>query len=346
MQDPIETAELLAFSRVVDAKSLSRAAAELGVPRATISRRLARLEERLGTRLLRRTTRRQSLTEAGEAFYRHARIVLDAVGNAEASVRQLDDAVRGELRISVPPILTHGFHTMLCDFAARYPEVRLQVHFSTRHVDLQRDGYDIALRAGEIEPGLIARTLARMALVAVASPSYLEKHGSPRHVKDLKNHRCLLGFARGELPQTHWPLKRGGKLQVEGNLVSNEITLLAEAAVQGLGITLLPMLFVGPLIQSGQLVHVLPGVIEADARVALVYLDREYIPPHLKAFIEALSVWGRRELATGEAALQQMTNQPPPASRPPRAALDARAQPLERAPPSKRNQRNQRSKRS
>jgi DNA-binding transcriptional LysR family regulator len=339
MQDPIETAELLAFSRVVDAKSLSRAAAELGVPRATIGRRLARLEERLGARLLRRTTRRQSLTEAGEAFYRHARIVLDAVNNAEASVRQVDDVVRGDLRISVPPILTHGFHVMLCDFAARHPAVRLQVHFSTRHVDLQRDGYDIALRAGEIEPGLIARTLARMPLVAVASPSYLEKHGSPRHVKDLKNHRCLLGFARGELPQTHWPLKKGGKLQVEGNLVSNEITLLAEAAGQGLGIALLPMLFVGPLIQCGQLVHVLPGVIEADSRVALVYLDREYVPPHLKAFVEALSVWARRELATGEAAAQQMTNLRLPASAAPRESSKALSPPRKRAAPRKRSKR-------
>ena len=339
MQDPIETAELMAFSRVVDAKSLSRAAAELGVPRATISRRLARLEERLGARLLRRTTRKQSLTEAGEVFYRHARIVLDAVGHAEASVRRVDNVVRGDLRISVPPILTQGFYTMICEFASRYPEVRLQVHFSTRHVDLQRDGYDIALRAGEIEPGLIARTLARTLLIAVASPAYLEKHGLPRLVKDLKTHRCLLGFARGELPQTHWPLKKGGKLQVEGNLVSNEITLLGDAAVQGLGIALLPTFLVGPMIERGELVHVLPGTVEAEARVALVYLDREYVPPHLKAFVEAISVWGRRELATGEAASQQMANVRRSMSPAPRASPKARSQPAKPGPASKRSKR-------
>src|SRR5512134_3746345 len=106
MVDPVETTELLAFSRTIEARSLSRAAAELGVPRATISRRLARLEERLGARLLRRTTRSLALTDAGEALLRHARIVLDAVQHAEASVRRIDDVVRGDLRVSVPMILS------------------------------------------------------------------------------------------------------------------------------------------------------------------------------------------------------------------------------------------------
>src|SRR5262245_37870251 len=140
MTEPLETAELLAFSKAVDARSLSRAASELGVPRATLSRRLARLERRIGARLLRRSTRSLLLTDAGEALYRHARIVLDAVEQAEASVRQTDQAVRGDLRVSVPP-MDGGLHEMLCAFAERYPEVRLQVHFSTQLVDLRRDGY-------------------------------------------------------------------------------------------------------------------------------------------------------------------------------------------------------------
>src|SRR5688572_19138888 len=121
MADPVETAELLAFAKAVEAHSLSRAAAELAIPRATLSRRLARLEERLGARLLRRTTRSLVLTDAGENLYRHARIVLDAVQSAEASVRQVDDAVRGDLRVSVPPIVTDSFYAMLCAFKERYP---------------------------------------------------------------------------------------------------------------------------------------------------------------------------------------------------------------------------------
>src|ERR1043165_4186289 len=143
MTEPLETAELLAFSRAVEARSLSRAASELGVPRATLSRRLARLERRLGTRLLRRSTRSLLLTDAGEALYRHARIVLDAVEHAEASVRRTDQAARGDLRVSVPPMHNPSFYAMLCDFAARYPEVRLHVQASSHVVDLRRDGYDV-----------------------------------------------------------------------------------------------------------------------------------------------------------------------------------------------------------
>src|SRR5215475_15831131 len=140
MAETLETAELLAFASAVETASLSAAARSLGVPRATIGRRLARLEERLRTRLLRRTTRSLALTDAGEALYRHARIVLDAVHQAEASVRRTDDAIRGDLRISVPHIMQPSFFGMLCDFAKAHPEVRMQVHFSTRHVDLRRDG--------------------------------------------------------------------------------------------------------------------------------------------------------------------------------------------------------------
>src|SRR3954471_10945616 len=134
MTDPLETAELLAFSKTVDAKSLSRAAIELGVPRATVSRRLARLEERLGVRLLRRTTRSLVLTDPGAALYRHARIVLDAVTHAETSVRRQDDVIRGDLRVSVPPMTDQRLFPMICAFAERHPEVRMQVQSSTELV--------------------------------------------------------------------------------------------------------------------------------------------------------------------------------------------------------------------
>jgi DNA-binding transcriptional LysR family regulator len=297
MDDPVETSELLAFSKTVEAKSVSRAAIELGVPRATISRRLARLEERLGARLLHRTTRSLALTDAGEALYGHARIVLDAVNHAEASVRRTDDAVRGDLRVSVPPIMNLGFYAMICDFAKRYPEVRLHINFSTQHVDLRSGGYDVALRASsDLEPGLIARTLWRAPVVAVASPTYLAERGTPRSPRELRNHRCLMSFARGEFPQTHWPFADGGKVQVEGAFYSNEITLLCEAALRGLGIAFLPMLLVSELIESGVLVHVLPGVIEADSRVAAVYLEREFVPPQVRAFVDVVAAWAAQDL--------------------------------------------------
>jgi len=289
--DPVENSELLAFARTVEAKSLSRAAAELGVPRATIGRRLARLEERLGTRLLRRTTRSLALTDAGEAFYRHARIVLDAVAQAEASVRGADNVMRGDLRVSVPPILAPSFLEMITSFAKTHPDVRVQVDFSTRLVDLRKDGYDVALRASrEIPSGLVARTIGRHTLVAVASPEYLASKGTPRTVKDLRKHRCLTGFARGELPQSTWPAGRG-VVHVDGSFSSNELRLLHVAAVRGLGIALLPKFMILDLLESGALVHVLPGIVEIENRIAVVYPEREFLPPHVRAFVDTLVEW-------------------------------------------------------
>jgi DNA-binding transcriptional LysR family regulator len=291
MSHPMETAELAAFVKAVDCHSLSRAAAELGIPRATLSRRLARLEERLGARLLRRSTRSLALTDVGESFNRHARIVLDAVSNAEASVRQVDDAVRGDLRVSVPPMMQESFRGMLCTFAERYPEVRLSVHFSTRLVDLLRDGYDVALRASsELEPGLIARPISREPMLGVAAPTYLAARGTPRSLRELAQHRCLMGFARGELPQSHWG-SATGKLHVDGAFFSNELTLLRDAALRGLGIAYLPLMLVHEDLRSGALVQVLPGKLRAEAVLAVVYPERQFVPPAVRAFVDAVVEW-------------------------------------------------------
>jgi len=291
MSNPLETAELLAFARVVDAKSLSRAAAELGVPRATIGRRLARLEQRLGTRLLRRTTRSLALTDAGEVFYRQARIVLDAVAEAQESVRSTDEVMRGDLRVSIPPVSDEALLAMITAFAKEHPDVRLQVDASTRLVDLLREGYHLALRASiEIPPGLIARTIQRDKVIAVASPEYLAKHGTPRSVKDLRKHRCVTGFARGELPEGTWRIGRS-EVHVESAFSSNDIRLLLEAAVRGVGIALLPSFLVSDLLKTGALVQVLPGVVETASQVAVVYPEREYLPRHVRAFIDLLAQW-------------------------------------------------------
>jgi DNA-binding transcriptional LysR family regulator len=297
MTEPVETAELAAFAKVIETRSLSRAAAELGVPRATLSRRLGRLEERLGARLLRRSTRSLTPTDAGESLYRHARIVLDAVRNAEDSVRRVDDAVRGDLRVSVPPIVTPSFRTLLCGFAERYPEVRLQVHFSTRHVDLRRDGYDVAMRATtELEPGLIARPLSREPMLCVAAPSYLAQHAPLRRRQDLTRHRCLMGFTKGELPQAYWVFRGGSRLHLEGALFSNDLELLRDAAVRGLGIAYLPLMVLYPALENGSLVPILPDTLRGEALIAVVYAEREFVPPAVRAFVDAVVEWAPAEL--------------------------------------------------
>jgi DNA-binding transcriptional LysR family regulator len=294
MKDPLETAELLAFTRVVDAKSFSRAAAELGVPRATIGRRLSRLEERLGTRLLRRTTRSLAVTDAGELFYRQARIVLDAVAEAEACVRTSGGVMRGDLRVSLPPGNDDSLFELLLSFAAANPDVRMQVDASSRIVDLLREGYDVALRASTaIQPGLVARTIQRDKVIAVAAPDYLAKHGTPRTLKELRTHRCLTGFARGELPQSTWRVGRS-EVHVRSAFSSNDVQLLVAAAVRGLGIALLPRFLLGDLLETGALAQVLPDVVETESRVAVVYPERELLAPHVRAFIDQLAGWTPR----------------------------------------------------
>jgi DNA-binding transcriptional LysR family regulator len=298
MPDPVENAELLAFTRSVETKSLSRAAAELGVPRATIGRRLARLEERLGARLLRRTTRTMALTDAGAAFYEHARAVLDAVARAEASVRQSGAAVRGIVRVATPPMLDSTFNRFICDFARAYPQVQLHIDASARAVDLVREGYDVALRAGsEFEPGLVARTVARTSAVAVASPDYLQTHGVPKKARDLRAHKCLVGLTPAGQPRPHWPRAGGGKLSIEPALVANDITLLLDAALAGLGIALLPTLLVGAPLKTGELVRVLPKLVHAETRVAIVYQEKELMAPAVRVFIDGLIAWVPHALA-------------------------------------------------
>lgn len=312
MIDPVETSELLAFVKTVRASSLSGAAAELGVPRTTIGRRLAKLEERLGVRLLRRTTRRLALTDAGVRFFSHAEAVLDRVTVAEESVRADGDALQGTLRVSLPPMPSPSLNAMLTDFARQHPRVRLAVHFSARHVDLVKDGFDVAVRAGtSLEPGLLSRTLARDAMIAVASPAYLEARGTPKTARDLRDHACILGFRRGEHAQTHWPRVDGGQLQVDGAFSSNEVLLLRDAALAGLGIAMLPEHFVMPALVVGRLVRVLPELLGGETRVALVYVERALTSPVLRAFIEATTAWAKENLrAAGEHCDELVTRTP------------------------------------
>jgi DNA-binding transcriptional LysR family regulator len=189
-------------------------------------------------------------------------------------------------------MLDPSFNALVCDFARAYPEVQVHIDASARYVDLVREGYDVALRAGtELEPGLVARTLARTSAVAVAAPAYLATNGTPKTARDLRTHRCLVGFTPAGLRQTHWPKAGGGKISVEGSFVSNDITLLMDAAVRGLGIAVLPTLLVGVPLERGALVRVLPELIHAESRVSVVYQEKELLAPQVRAFIDVLVVW-------------------------------------------------------
>lgn len=287
-----ETSELIAFTKTVDAKSLSRAAAELGIPRATLSRRIAQLEKKLGTRLLLRTTRSLALTEPGAVFYKEAIIALEAIKQAEQSVSRSGDCLRGDLRVSLPPGMKKSFRTMLCEFIAQHPLLRVHVHTSSHHIDFRSGGFDVALRASsQMQPGLIARTLFRDPVIAVASPDYLSGRSVPVTLDDLSAHQCLMGFARGELPEMYWPLLSGERVKVDGAFFSDDISLLCEAAINNRGIALLPEELIGEHLQQGALVPVLRGIIGTEMQIAVVYPDRQFLLPQVRAFIEAVVSW-------------------------------------------------------
>lgn len=297
MDEMIETAELSAFARIVELGSLSRAAKELGVPRATIGRRLSRLEERLGARLIRRTTRMLVLTDEGRTLYEHARVALGAVRDAVLSVRRTDGAVRGRLRVSAPPIPGPSFHAFVSDFLERHPDVTIDIDFSAAIVRLGEGGYDLAIRASDaLDPGLVRRSIMESTLIAVGSPAYLARRGTPRTEKELAAHACILDYAGGELARREWPLRAGGTVRVDGPLATNDLHMIEDAARRGMGLALLPRSKVASALESGALVHVLPDVIGARVQVAVVYPERQFQRPVVRAFVDDVVAWGRREL--------------------------------------------------
>jgi DNA-binding transcriptional LysR family regulator len=298
----LETAELEVFATIVAKSSLSRAATELRMPRATLSRKLAALEQRLGVRLLQRTTRSLRLTDAGTEFLRHAELVLAAARAAEASLKRPTTKLSGPVRVSMPPMTSSALPELLAGFARQHPEVALELHVANRRVDLRREGYDAAIRAtGALEPGLVARTLSRVRLVGVASPAYLAAHGPPGSVKELSQHRILMGFDRDERAQTHW-IVAGRRLKLSGALFSNDPHLVLRFALRGLGIAYLPATLVATPLARGELVLVLPQALRLEGAISIVHAEKKLMPPQVRAFVDYVIARGPSALSATSAA--------------------------------------------
>ncbi|MGZ3454344.1 MAG: LysR family transcriptional regulator [Polyangiales bacterium] len=298
----LETEELLVFSRIVATQSLARAGKELRMPRATVSRRLAGLEAKLGVRLLRRTTRSMMLTDSGRELLRHAQAVVDAAIEAETSVRRRDDDIRGDVRLSVGPWAGNGLADVIAEFVVAHPSVRVLAHVSNRSVDFRRDEVDVAIRASaKLAPGLVARTLTRSSLVGVASPKYLASHGAPTSLRDLRSHRCLMGLDDGMKPRSHVPAK-GRKVPAKGVFHSDDPFVLLQLCLRGLGIAVLPSRLVSEHLARGELVPVLEGTLRVDGTISLVYAERKLMPPQLRAFIDWIVARAPLVLGTPEEA--------------------------------------------
>jgi len=285
----IDLNALVLFAKVVEKQSFVAAARALGVPKSTVSRKVAELEERLGARLLVRTTRAVRLTEAGRSYYdRATRIVADAE-EAEALVRDAGETPVGHLRLTTTMAFAErAIAPRMTEFHRRYPRVTVEILATDRRVDLVGEGFDLAIRAGTLDDSsLIARRLAPAGLMVVASPSYLAAHGTPTVIEDLRNHACLLlgtGIAGHQWPLTgpDGPLT----VAVTGPLVANDIGILYRACVGGLGIARLPRFLIAEDLAAGRLVPVLPEASPADAGVYLVYPGGRKVPGKVRVFLD------------------------------------------------------------
>lgn len=274
------------FVAVVDAGSFSAAARALGVPRETLSRQVAALEARLGVSLLHRTTRKLAPTVAGAELYTRAATIVGAAEAAVAAVRSVDGVPRGRLRISLPAGGNGAFTRLIGSFLAAWPEVELEVVATNRHVDLVAEGFDLALRAGTIrDPELVVRQLGRTSVMVVAAPTLLAARGAPLVPEDLAGFPCICGMGGGARPMAAWPLWAGGEVRVHGRFAADDVALLLDRALEGLGLALLPQLLVAPHLAAGRLVHVLPAV-GAATSIGVVFPARGQRDPKVRAFVD------------------------------------------------------------
>lgn len=285
-------ASMRVFTAVVDAGSFAGAADKLDLSRGMATRYVAQLEGHLGVRLLNRTTRKLSLTEAGNDYYERAAQVLNMVEEAQSSVAHDVSVPRGTLRVTS----SHAFGVRhlgwaITEYLQQYPGVQVDVTLNDRMVDLVEEGFDLGIRVAEkIDPGLVARKLTRARIVACASPGYLKKHGTPTLPEELVDHNCL-SYAYVSLPN-EWHFRRQGvqrKVLVSGDLRGNSGDILRNAAIEGLGVILQPTFLVYEALREKKLVRILPDWEADELTVFAVYPNRKFLPAKVRSFIDFLA---------------------------------------------------------
>lgn len=278
--------DALIFTRVVEFHSFTQAAQSLNMQKSTVSRRIALLEERLGVRLLNRTTRKLRLTEVGQAYYERCRQIMLDFAEAEQAVMQLQQEPSGLLRITAPIEFGQLFlGAVLGRFMRQYPQISAEVELTSRDVDPVEEGIDIAIQLGQPHDStLIARKLFENSRGLFASPEYLAVQGQPRTIAELAGHRAIL------MPQDssrYWPLL-GEQVPCHRVLSCNNITMAREATLAGAGIAGLPLLITGEAVRSGRLVTLFPEAHLPVGELYAVYPSRRFQAMKVKAFLDFL----------------------------------------------------------
>jgi DNA-binding transcriptional LysR family regulator len=288
----VELNEVSTFVKVVEAGGFTAAAEELDLPKSTISRRIARLEERLGVRLLERTTRKMRLTEAGQAYFDQVSGPIASLRSASSAAEEQQDVPRGLLKITAPVDLGHAFlGDLLVRFVKEYPDLHVQLELTGRVVDLIREGFDVALRAGQLQDSsLVARRLGGTDIGLYASPAYLAAHPAPKTPEQLRAHDFVLHngvIANGRLPLVG-PDGAETTIDVEGKLSGNDFTFVLRAIEAGGGIGVLPKFTARRSCSQSSLVQVLPAWSRPGGGLHLVYPSARFLPAKTKVFRDFL----------------------------------------------------------
>ena len=280
---------MLVFARVVQTGSFTTAAAQLGMPKSTVSRKVTELEERLKARLLNRTTRKLSLTDIGRTYFDYCARIAGEIDDAERAVSSLQDTPRGLLRVTAP--INFGFlGPIVSDFLKRYPEVRVELYSTARRVDLIEERFDVGIRAGALpDSTLIARALGTAAWFLVATPAYLKKRGRPRSPDDLKTHDCLLFSPEPTAPVLRLDSREQSlQLALSPRLLAGDMDTLRAAALAGLGIALMPAFECVDELRARQLERVLRDWTPPATPVHVVYPSTRHLSPKVKRFVDHL----------------------------------------------------------
>ena len=283
--------EMRTFVRVVEAGSISKAAEQIGMAKSGISRRLADLERRLGVKLINRTTRRSSLTEAGETYYRGAVRLLGDVAELDAAVADADTQLQGTLRLAVP--LSFGLRHLspaIDEFLSRHPNLDVHSDFSDQKIDLVAQGVELAIRIAELDDSsLQARRICPVKMVLCASPDYLEQHGEPRHPADLVGHRVLQYDAGGPRPLKMKDTDgRVYPVAGQARIVANNGDFLRDMAAAGHGIYMTPSFIAWEALRDGKLVALLGNYPQPEISAWAVYPRTRYLSMRARAFIDFL----------------------------------------------------------
>ena len=287
--------EMTAFVAIAERSSFAKAAAQLGVSRSSLSESLRALEERLGVRLVNRTTRSVALTEAGERLLVRLRPLLDNFDAALESVNDFRNSPAGHLRITVPrPAARTIVEPILASFLKAHPAVTLEVSIDSALTDIVRDRFDAGIRPGHrVERDMIAVRVGEDARpTVIASPDYLRRHGTPKEPADLRAHNCTRLRLAGNVPQ-RWPFEKRGKaveVDVTGSLIAGDSSLAARLALDGIAIARIPYHAAEPHIAAGTLVPLLEDWRPRSVGFYLYYPSRRQMPAALQAFIAALKV--------------------------------------------------------